>query len=215
MRRLADVHPGSTHVFLEGMDREPDAIVWEYARTTAYVIVTKDKDSADMSVLRGHPPKVIWVRIGNCKTSQIRGSLPGPAGNDQGIRGGPNNRFASTDMTAGANSNAARCRGRCGVLPVCAEVARTRGVCSRRAGAGRPRSSGEAPIYGTGLPPRASRSATDPLELWLGPVFTMIAGAARQAPPGEPSQVLGRIAPEARGSHITSCPRRSCEAQRR
>ena len=71
VRRLADVHPGSTHIFLEGMDREPDAFVWEYARTNAYVIVTKDADFADMSVLRGHPPKVIWVRIGNCTTSQI------------------------------------------------------------------------------------------------------------------------------------------------
>ena len=71
MRRLADLHPGSTHVFLEAMDRESDVSVWDYARDNAYVIVTKDADFADMSVLRGHPPKVIWVRIGNCTTQQI------------------------------------------------------------------------------------------------------------------------------------------------
>jgi predicted nuclease of predicted toxin-antitoxin system len=53
------------------MDREPDAAIWEYARSNGYVIVTKDADFADMSVLRGHPPKVIWVRIGNCTTQQI------------------------------------------------------------------------------------------------------------------------------------------------
>jgi predicted nuclease of predicted toxin-antitoxin system len=40
--RLADLHPGSTHLFLQGMDREADAAVWEYARTNGYVIVTKD-----------------------------------------------------------------------------------------------------------------------------------------------------------------------------
>ena len=59
--RLADLHPRSTHVFLVGMDREPDSDIWEYARSNGYVIVTKDADFADMSVLRGHPPKVIWV----------------------------------------------------------------------------------------------------------------------------------------------------------
>jgi predicted nuclease of predicted toxin-antitoxin system len=58
-------------LFLEGLDREPDAAIWEYARSNGYVIVTKDADFADMSVLRGHPPKVIWVRIGNCTTQQI------------------------------------------------------------------------------------------------------------------------------------------------
>ena len=69
--RRPDLYPGSTHVFLEGMDRESDAAVWEYALGNSYVIVTKDADFADMSVLRGHPPKVIWVRIGNCSTQQI------------------------------------------------------------------------------------------------------------------------------------------------
>jgi len=36
-----------------------------------YTIVTKDSDFGDLSVLRGFPPKVIWVRLGNCTTRQI------------------------------------------------------------------------------------------------------------------------------------------------
>ena len=80
VRRLADLHSGSTHVFLEGMDREVDSNVWEYARRNGYVIVTKDADFADMSVLRGHPPKVIWVRIGNCTTHQIEDLFRGQQG---------------------------------------------------------------------------------------------------------------------------------------
>jgi predicted nuclease of predicted toxin-antitoxin system len=33
--------------------------------------VTKDSDYSDVSVLRGFPPKVIWLRLGNCTTDQI------------------------------------------------------------------------------------------------------------------------------------------------
>jgi predicted nuclease of predicted toxin-antitoxin system len=33
--------------------------------------VTKDVDFSDRSVLRGFPPKVIWLRRGNCTTVQI------------------------------------------------------------------------------------------------------------------------------------------------
>jgi predicted nuclease of predicted toxin-antitoxin system len=33
--------------------------------------VTKDADFGDLSILRGFPPKVIWIRRGNCKTPDI------------------------------------------------------------------------------------------------------------------------------------------------
>jgi predicted nuclease of predicted toxin-antitoxin system len=35
------------------------------------VIVTKDSDFSELSLLRGFPPKVIWIRIGNCKTNDV------------------------------------------------------------------------------------------------------------------------------------------------
>lgn len=71
VRRLADLHPDSSHVFLLALDQASDAVVWERARQDGYTIVTKDSDFSDMSVLRGFPPKVIWIRLGNCKTQQI------------------------------------------------------------------------------------------------------------------------------------------------
>lgn len=71
VRRLADLHPGSTHVFSLGIDRASDDEVWERAREDGYTIVTKDSDFGDLSVLRGFPPKVIWVRLGNCSTQEI------------------------------------------------------------------------------------------------------------------------------------------------
>jgi predicted nuclease of predicted toxin-antitoxin system len=71
VNRLADLHPGSSHVFSLGIDRGSDDEVWERARQDGYTIVTKDSDFGDLSVLRGFPPKVIWVRVGNCSTKQI------------------------------------------------------------------------------------------------------------------------------------------------
>lgn len=71
VRRLADLHPYSSHVFSLALDQSPDAVLWERASQDGYTIVTKDSDFSDMSVLRGFPPKVIWIRLGNCTTQQI------------------------------------------------------------------------------------------------------------------------------------------------
>jgi predicted nuclease of predicted toxin-antitoxin system len=36
-----------------------------------FIIVTKDADFSDLCMLLGFPPKVIWIRRGNCRTSDI------------------------------------------------------------------------------------------------------------------------------------------------
>lgn len=48
-----------------------DRDIWFYAQENNFVIVTKDDDFEQRSILLGHPPKVIWIRLGNCKTEQI------------------------------------------------------------------------------------------------------------------------------------------------
>lgn len=73
--RLADLYPDSSHVYLLGMDQEADAAIWVYARDHDYVIVTKDSDFGDLSLLRGHPPKVIWLRLGNCTTKEVEDAI--------------------------------------------------------------------------------------------------------------------------------------------
>ena len=35
------------------------------------MLVTKDEDFPRLSVLRGPPPKVIWIRLGNCATADV------------------------------------------------------------------------------------------------------------------------------------------------
>ena len=48
-----------------------DAAVWQYAAQQRFTIVTKDADFHQRSFLFGHPPKVIWIRAGNCSTDRI------------------------------------------------------------------------------------------------------------------------------------------------
>ncbi len=68
---LADIFPGSIHVQSVGLDCASDDQIWEHARLQDYVVVTKDEEFDDLRVLRGSPPKVIWVQLGNCTTAQV------------------------------------------------------------------------------------------------------------------------------------------------
>lgn len=73
--RLADVCPDSSHVALVGLDKALDYDVWEFARQHNYIIVTKDADFGDLSILYGSPPKILWLRLGNCRTTQVEALL--------------------------------------------------------------------------------------------------------------------------------------------
>jgi predicted nuclease of predicted toxin-antitoxin system len=75
VRRLADLYPDISHVFLIGLAQVNDLEIWSYARANEYIIVTKDSDFSDISVLLGFPPKVIWLRLGNCTTSAVEQAL--------------------------------------------------------------------------------------------------------------------------------------------
>lgn len=72
--RLADLFPQASHVALHGLDAADDLVIWTFARTHGYTIVTKDSDFNDVSTLRGAPPQIIWLRIGNSTTSRASGS---------------------------------------------------------------------------------------------------------------------------------------------
>lgn len=62
---ILDVYPDSSQIALLGMESATDTEVWAYARQGGYILVTQDSDFYDLSVLRGHPPKVIWLKCGN------------------------------------------------------------------------------------------------------------------------------------------------------
>lgn len=70
-RLLADVFPQSAHlreVDLKGVD---DAEIWNFAAANDFTIVTKDDDFRELSVLRGAPPKLLILTLGNCPTKDV------------------------------------------------------------------------------------------------------------------------------------------------
>jgi predicted nuclease of predicted toxin-antitoxin system len=71
IHRIVDLYPSSQHVKALGLTNTDDAVIWEYAKTNGFVIVSKDSDFHQRSLLYGHPPKFIYLRIGNCPTSKI------------------------------------------------------------------------------------------------------------------------------------------------
>lgn len=71
VRRLTDLFPGSTHVKTLGMIQADDGAIWTFARENEFVIVSKDSDFQQRSLVLGAPPKVVWLRVGNCPTEQI------------------------------------------------------------------------------------------------------------------------------------------------
>ena len=73
--RLDDLFPGSMHVVSAGLASAEDLELWDFALQSGFAIVTKDADFNELSVLRGCPPKVIWLQLGNCTTSEVEAVL--------------------------------------------------------------------------------------------------------------------------------------------
>ena len=73
--RVDDIFPNTNHVMLEKLDDVSDERVWMFARSNGYTIVTKDSDFNDMAIHKGTPPKIIWIKLGNCKVAEIENIL--------------------------------------------------------------------------------------------------------------------------------------------
>jgi predicted nuclease of predicted toxin-antitoxin system len=63
---LADIFPGSAHVRLLELRQADDTAIWDHAAKHEFIVVSKDADA---------PPKVIWLRLGNCPTSEVEAVL--------------------------------------------------------------------------------------------------------------------------------------------
>src|SRR5207302_7823098 len=48
-----------------------DPVLWKYAQDNSLIICSKDSDMHQRSFLLGYPPKIVWVRLGNCSTSDV------------------------------------------------------------------------------------------------------------------------------------------------
>lgn len=71
INRIIDLYPNSEHVKTLSLTNTDDSVIWEYAKANDFVIVSKDADFHQRSLLYGHPPKFVYLRIGNSSTSKI------------------------------------------------------------------------------------------------------------------------------------------------
>jgi predicted nuclease of predicted toxin-antitoxin system len=75
LERLAGAYPDMVHVADAGLNNASDQDVWNFAQAQGCVIVTKDSDFVDLQVIRGFPPKVVVIHLGNCTTAQVEDLL--------------------------------------------------------------------------------------------------------------------------------------------
>ena len=63
--KLQDTIPELTHVKFEGLQDAEDQKIWDFARQSNCVIVTFDIDFYEQQIIKGFPPKIVWLRFGN------------------------------------------------------------------------------------------------------------------------------------------------------
>lgn len=73
---LKDISPKGSHVRLLGMNRASNIEIWEYARKHNFVVITQDVDFYAISLLKGAPPQILWLRLRKSKNILYRGTYP-------------------------------------------------------------------------------------------------------------------------------------------
>jgi predicted nuclease of predicted toxin-antitoxin system len=72
---LSDLYPDSVHAREVGLKAAPDSDIRSYAESYGLLIVSKDADFYQRSLVHGPAPKIVWVRRGNCSTREVVGLL--------------------------------------------------------------------------------------------------------------------------------------------
>ena len=71
VKLLQDLIPEAKHVNEFSLQKVSDKQIWNYAKENQFHIVTFDADFNDLVTLYGHPPKVIWLRLGNTSSQNL------------------------------------------------------------------------------------------------------------------------------------------------
>jgi predicted nuclease of predicted toxin-antitoxin system len=71
VKQLSILFPGAAQVKELGLENSSDRDIWEYAKKNSYTIITFDADFGVLATLFGHPPKIIWLRIGNTSSNAL------------------------------------------------------------------------------------------------------------------------------------------------
>lgn len=69
--KIEDIFPGAKQVRSVSLENRSDLEIWNFAKNNNYCIVTFDSDFYDLSLVKGIPPKILWLRTGNLTTNSI------------------------------------------------------------------------------------------------------------------------------------------------
>lgn len=75
IKRIIDIYPKSSQVRELGLENATDSEIFEYAKNNNFIIVTFDSDFCDLNIMKGLPPKIIWIRTGNTTTKNLESLL--------------------------------------------------------------------------------------------------------------------------------------------
>ena len=89
LESLIPVFPGSSHVRLHGLQTASDTEIWDFAAEQDYVVVSRDVDFFERSLLTGPPPKVLWLNCGNRSTAVVLSLLLQCAGEIRNLGDNP------------------------------------------------------------------------------------------------------------------------------
>jgi predicted nuclease of predicted toxin-antitoxin system len=71
IKSIIDLYPDAKQVRELNLENAADHEIWSFANQEGYAIVTFDSDFYDLTLIRGIPPKIIWLRLGNTNTADI------------------------------------------------------------------------------------------------------------------------------------------------
>ncbi len=74
LNSLLSFFPESVHVSRQNVLRS-DVDIFQYAKRNGFTIVTFDEDFYDLQLLKGFPPKIIWLRAGNVNNLSLLNKL--------------------------------------------------------------------------------------------------------------------------------------------
>lgn len=71
IKKIEHLYPDAIQVKEAGLENLADIEIWQYAKNNSYTIVTFDADFYEINLLKGQPPKILWLRTGNTSTDNF------------------------------------------------------------------------------------------------------------------------------------------------
>jgi predicted nuclease of predicted toxin-antitoxin system len=72
INKIKHLYPEAKQVRELGLENSTDMGIWNFANQNGFTIITFDSDFIDISNIKGHPPKIIWLKTGNCTTNNVK-----------------------------------------------------------------------------------------------------------------------------------------------